>query len=154
MGVGFSIIYDKIANWIEMRRPSPYSNLHQKVFLVLLIILLASVLPKTLKSVRSEKIGRREAGLWIKGDMKSKPTIITTMPRVVYYAQGKLIYVPEHSLPNLSKIVEEKGFDYLVLNEKDSMALGNGFFNMIESTGWRRAHGVDGCGKIFIFKRY
>ncbi|MFX0200986.1 MAG: ArnT family glycosyltransferase [Candidatus Hodarchaeota archaeon] len=153
MGVGFSIIYDKIANWIEMRRPSPYSDIHEKVFVLLLIILFASVLPKTLKGVRSEKLGRRKAGLWIKGDMKSKPTIITSMPRVAYYAHGELIYVPGQSLPDLSKTVEEKGCDYLVFNEKNLKPLENDFFNMIESQGWKRVYRVDGCEKILIYKR-
>jgi len=136
-----------------MRRPSPYSDIHEKVFVVLLIILFASVLPKTLKGVRSEKLGRRKAGLWIKGDMKSKPTIITSMPRVAYYAHGELIYVPGQSLPDLSKTVEEKGCDYLVFNEKNLKPLENDFFNMIESQGWKRVYRVDGCEKILIYKR-
>ncbi len=153
VGVGFSITHDKIANWVAMRRPNLYSNVHQKVFVVLLVIFFVSVLPKTLKIVRSEKIGRREAGIWIKRDMKSKPTIITSMPRVAYYAHGELIHVPSYSLPNLSKIIEEKKCDYLVFKEEDMKRLGNGFFNSIESQGWKKVYRVDGREKIFIFKR-
>lgn len=153
MGMGFFIIYDKIANWIEMRRPGLHPNIHQKVFVVLIIILFASILPKTLKCVRSEKIGRKEAGLWIKGDMKTKPTIITSMPRVAYYAHGELIYVPGHSPPDLYKTVEEKGCDYFVFSEKNLKPLENDLFNMIKSQGWRRVYRVDGCEKILIYKR-
>ena len=153
MGMGFFIIYDKIANWIEMRRPCQLPNIHQKVFVLLIIILFASILPKTLKGVRSEKIGRKEAGLWIKGDMKTKPTIITSMPRVAYYSNGDLIYVPMCSLSDLSKIVLEKRCDYLVYNEKDMQFFNNDFFDTIRSLGWKKVHRIDGCEKIFIFKR-
>jgi len=152
MGVGFCVISDRSANWIEKRKPLG-SHIHQKVFIVLFIILFVSVLPKTLKSVRSEKIGRKEAGIWIKRDMKSKPIIITSMSRVAFYAHGDLIYVPGHSLPDLSKNIEKKKCDYFVFNEKDMKHLGNGFFNTIESQGWRKVYRVDGCEKILIFKR-
>lgn len=153
MSVGFYIILDKIAHWIAMKRPALHPNIHQKVFVVLLIILCASVLLKTVKGVRSEKIGRREAGLWIGKSGSFRPIIITSMPRVSYYAQGELIYVPGHSLPSLSGIMKEKRCDYLVLNQKDAVSLGNSFFDTIKSQGWREVRRVDDPEKIIIFKR-
>jgi hypothetical protein len=59
----------------------------------LLILILAIVLPKTLKPQRYGRLPEKWAGIWIENQSGKGMTIFTTAPRVAYYAEGNYEYI-------------------------------------------------------------
>ncbi len=86
---------------------------------ILVMILLVSILPATLKPQRLDKVGYKEAGLWLLGQAPSTPLILTDDPRVAYYAGGTYLLIPSGA--NAEEIVkkgEKEKADYLVIEGK------------------------------------
>jgi len=63
------------------------------IFVALLVLLSAIILPKTLKPQRYERLPEKWAGMWIKSQSGKGMTIFTTVPRVAYYADGNFEYI-------------------------------------------------------------
>ncbi len=118
MSAGFFVINDRTVDWFEKRKPL-YSITHQKVFIIILVIIFGSVLPKTLKSVRSEKIGRKDIGLWIKNREIAKPLILTDAPRVAYYAGGTFLRLRRSDYEKNISEAKVKGIKYIVAQQKN-----------------------------------
>lgn len=87
----------------------------------LLIVMLAIVLPKTLKSQRYERLSEKWAGIWIKNKFGEGVTIFTSVPRVAYYAEGSLEYVDlrKSRVNKVKASMIEKEALYLVIREQD-----------------------------------
>jgi 4-amino-4-deoxy-L-arabinose transferase-like glycosyltransferase len=86
---------------------------------ILVIVLLASILPVSLKPQRLDKIGRKEAGVWLREHTVTPSLILTDDPRVAYYAGGRYLLIPPEARPE--EIVEQgekKKADYLVIEGK------------------------------------
>ena len=58
-----------------------------------MVLILAIVLPKTLKPQRYERLPEKWAGIWIKSQSGKGMIIFTTVPRVAYYADGNFEYI-------------------------------------------------------------
>jgi len=90
------------------------------IFVTLLVLILAIVLPKTLKPQRHERLPEKWAGAWIKNQSGKGATIFTDMPRVAYYADGSYEYIDLRKSP-INKIkasmIEKKAL-YLVIHER------------------------------------
>jgi hypothetical protein len=86
---------------------------------MLVMILLITILPASLKPQRLDKIGYKEAGLWLRGQAPSSPLIMTGDPRVAYYADGTYALIPPEATPEeiVAKGEKEKA-DYLVIEGK------------------------------------
>ena len=131
VGQGFMAIHQWISKKIEShplmqridskKRPSI-------IFIVLLVLLLAIVLPKTLKSQRYERLPEKWAGIWIKNQSGQGATIFTTVPRVAYYAEGSYEFVDfrKNGLEEMKRLTEEKKGVYLVIREKEASFLSSG----------------------------
>jgi hypothetical protein len=112
-GFGFA----KVSKLIE-RRFAKYPRLTMGI---LAMILLVSILPASLKPQRLDKIGLKEAGLWLRKQVLSPPLILTDDPRVAYYAGGTYLLFPPEARPE--EIVEEGEkykADYLVIEGKET----------------------------------
>src|SRR4030067_987359 len=113
VGQGFMAIHQWISKRIEShplmqridskKRPSI-------IFIVLLVLLLAIVLPKTLKTQRYERLPEEWAGIRIKNQSRQGATIFTTVPRVAYYAEGSYEFVDfrKNGLEEIKRLTEGK----------------------------------------------
>ena len=112
-GFGFAKIWELLA-----RRFPRHPLLNAMIPIVALLI---TSIPFSLQPQRLDKIGRKEVGLWLREQSASSPVIITNIPRVAYYAEGKYESIPP-GMPT-EKIVQRakwKKADYLIIEEKGS----------------------------------
>jgi hypothetical protein len=110
---GFGFV--KIRELVD-RRFTRYPRL---TIVMLVVILLVTILPVSLKPQRLDKIGYKEAGLWLRKQAPSPPLILTDDPRVAYYAGGTYALIPPEATPEqiVEKAEKEKA-DYLVIEGK------------------------------------
>jgi len=85
-----------LCNWTKRRSVS--SAKRYKWFrdtkVIIPIIIICVLLPKTLKFHRAERIGIKEAGYWIKKNAQEKPAVIMGVtPRITFYACGKHVFL-------------------------------------------------------------
>jgi hypothetical protein len=85
-------IYDKIGSHRLLPRGKT-GNGSIIVWGILFLLVVAIVLPKTLKPQRYECLPEKWAGVWIKNQSGKGMTIFTTVPRVAYYADGEYGYI-------------------------------------------------------------
>ncbi len=122
VGEGFVTIHQWISKKIEsgslMLRIDPKRK-PSIIFLVLLVVLLAMVLPKTLKAQRYERLPEKWAGIWIKNQFGKGMTLFTTHPRVAYYADGNYEYIDfkKERLDKIKASMAEKEAFYLAIRK-------------------------------------
>lgn len=81
---------------------------------VLLIILTISILlPKTLAGYRIDKLTLKDAGTWIRSQKISSPSILSVDSRVAYYAQGRHIQLADPG--ELVSFILESKPDFVVI---------------------------------------
>lgn len=85
-------IYDKIGSYRLLPRGKT-GNGSIIVWGILFLLVVAIVLPKTLKPQRYERLPEKWAGIWIKNQSGEGMTIFATAPRVAYYAGGNCEYI-------------------------------------------------------------
>ncbi len=105
------------------------------MFLILVII---SLLPKTLASQRVDKIPIMEAGLWIKKHAPKKPVVMTQegLLRVAFYADGTFLEIPQDEA--LDEYVKKREVDFLAINEKDIQKTHPGLIDSLNSSRFRK----------------
>jgi hypothetical protein len=124
VGEGFIAVYHWILTKMESHRLLPHLESKRKstlVYVTLSILVLAIVLPKTLKPQRYERLPEKWAGIWIKNQSGKGMTIFTTIHRVPYYADGNLEYVDfkKDPIDKIKKSMLEKGAIYFVIRERE-----------------------------------
>jgi hypothetical protein len=91
------------------------------IFVTLVALILAIVLPKTLKAQRYDRLPEKWAGVWIKNQSGKGMTVFTTVPLVAYYADGEYGYI-DFNKDKLDKVkasmIEKKAF-YLAIRSKE-----------------------------------
>ena len=86
--------------------------------LLILIIIISVLLPKTLKPQRSDKLGIKKAGQWIRENShKPHPAILSVLARSAYYAGGT--HVPLDSINSMLTMVRAKKVDYILMMQKE-----------------------------------
>lgn len=115
-GHGFQRVSDRIiGSFVWMAQPALYSS---RGMLILMALVLAVTLPKTLKIKRKYEVSKKEAGYWIKEHFSSRPVIMGD-EKVAFYARG--VYEPLDSV-NCERIMERAEslrIDYLVFYRED-----------------------------------
>ncbi len=124
IGEGFVTIYD----WVY-RKAESLLSFHQSepgkrpaiVFVTLLVLISAMVLPKTLKPQRYERLPEKWAGIWIKSQSGKGMSIFTTVPLVAYYADGIFEYIDfnRDQLDQIKASMAEKKALYLAIRERE-----------------------------------
>ena len=101
---------------------------------IAVILVLALVLPKTLKPQRYQRLTEKWAGIWIRNQSGQGATIFTTAPRIAYYAEGSYEYVDfgKTSLEEMKRLMEGKKGSYLAIQERDVSFLSSGGQWLIE----------------------
>jgi hypothetical protein len=158
VGEGFLTIYHWIYKKIESQRLFLRLDSKRKstiVLVTLLILILAIVLPKTLKPQRYERLSEKWAGIWIKNQYGKGTTIFTTIPRVAYYADGNCEYIDfkKDKWDKVEASIVEKGGSYLVIRQRDIIdfpnktgSIKNNFIEVIR-------YEKKGMEKIIVYKR-
>ena len=89
-----------------------------KVQLIVLMIVISILLPKTLKPQRFEKRGIREAGQWIRTNShKPSPIILSNSSRNAYYAGGK--HVQMYGINDALGVAQASKADYIIIMQRD-----------------------------------
>jgi 4-amino-4-deoxy-L-arabinose transferase-like glycosyltransferase len=119
------------------------------------MILLGSMLPISLQPQRLDKVGLKEAGLWLRGHAVISPLILADDPRVAYYAGGAYLLIPPEATADetVEKGIKEKA-DYLVVQGQGTGV--SGAFAPFTKKGelelvLRHTYGKKG-GTIYIYK--
>jgi len=158
VGEGFLTVYQ----WI-LKKFAPYLFLHgldpkrRSIFVLagLLALVLAIVLPKTLKPQRYERLSEKLAGIWIKNQCGEGVMIFTNAPRVAYYADGNYEYIDlkKDTIDKIRISMAEKKAIYLVVGGrdvvnfyKDSKTIKKDFTEAIRFEG-------RGLEKVVVYKR-
>jgi 4-amino-4-deoxy-L-arabinose transferase-like glycosyltransferase len=157
VGEGFMGIYwwicKKSASILLFHRLTPREQ-PAIIFLMLLVLILAIVLPKTLKPQRYERLPEKWAGIWIKNQSGEGTIIFTTVPRVAYYAGGKFEYIDFHKdkFDQIKASMAEKRALYLAIRERemgnfpqDAEAIKRDFVELARFEG-------KGMKKIVVYK--
>jgi hypothetical protein len=124
VGEGFLAISLWVFHYMEshsLSLPLKSKDKSSMVLGVLLAVMLAIVLPKTLKPQRYERLPEKWAGVWIKNQSGKGATIFTSMPRIAFYADGSYEYIDLRKGTvdeNKASMTEKKAL-YLVLRKKD-----------------------------------
>jgi hypothetical protein len=89
----------------------------------LLILILAIILPKTLKPQRYERLPEKWTGIWIRNQSGRGVTIFTNMPRVAYYAyaneNSKYIDLRKSTVNEVKASMIKQQASYLVIGDQD-----------------------------------
>jgi 4-amino-4-deoxy-L-arabinose transferase-like glycosyltransferase len=88
------------------------------VQLIVLMIVVSVLLPKTLKPLRFDKYGIKEVGKWVKEhSYKPFPSILSTSARNAYYADGE--HVSMRSIKNVLTSAQIKKVDYMLITYRE-----------------------------------
>ena len=158
IGEGSLTIYHWISKKVESQRLFLRLGSKRKsatVLVTLLVLILAIVLPKTLKPQRYERLTEKRAGIWIKNQSGKGITIFTTIPRVAFYADGNYEYIDfkKDKWDKMESSMVGKGAFYLVIGQRDIIDFPNeaGSIkkNFIEAIRYEEK----GMENIIIYKR-
>jgi asparagine N-glycosylation enzyme membrane subunit Stt3 len=154
VGEGFFWISSWISGKVGASRLLSRLDPGRRSLLVLsmsLVLVLALVLPKTLKPQRYERLTEKWAGTWIKDRSGEKSPVFTTLPRVAYYAERDYEYVDlgKTGIAEIKGLMKEKGALYLVIQEKDVPFISTQARGMVEV---KRLSGK-GLERIIIYQR-
>ena len=145
-----------ISQWVQKRfeQKSLFSWSQGKVVGILVVIfLLAIVLPKTLKTQRYDRLTEKWAGFWIKNRFGEGVQIMTTLPRVAYYANGnlKLINLKKEEFDSIQSDFLNNQNLILVLRNTEAPSLRHKLIKkyFIEINRFEN----DGMEKIILFQR-
>jgi hypothetical protein len=124
VGEGFLATYLWVFHYMESHGLSLPLKSKDKSWIVLgisLAIMLAIVLPKTLRPQRYERLSEKWAGAWIKNQSGKGTTIYTSMPLTAFYADGNFEYIDlrKSAIEKIKASMAERKALYLVLREKD-----------------------------------
>jgi hypothetical protein len=125
VGEGFLTVYQWVFKWVESSRLFPLLKSKDKSLMVLgglLFLMVAIVLPKTMKPQRYERLPEKWAGVWIKNQSEKGVTVFTNMPRVAYYANGNYEYIDlrKSAFHEVRASMMGRKVSYLVIREEDS----------------------------------
>ena len=152
-GEGFS----EISCWISKKMASRI-NAERRSFVVwsiLFVLVFAVILPKTLKPQRYERLTEKWAGIWIKNQSGKGLTILTTVPRVAYYAGANYEYVDlrKDSLDKIKTVMTEKDALYLVIRERDAVEHAGRVETMSRDFALVMDYEVKGMEGIIVFRK-
>ena len=90
--------------------------------LLILIIIISVLLPKTLKPQRSDKLGIKKAGQWVReNSSKPHPAILSTLARSAYYAGGTHVHLGSinSALGRINNALRANKVDYILITQKE-----------------------------------
>jgi hypothetical protein len=120
-----------LTRWKRAReRPECF---RKAIIVAVMIVAVASSVPKTLRPYHADKWGERVAGLWIKEHDPTGPVIATDLVRVPHYAAGRCVYLPPGGYSDVVKLVKDRKIPYLVVADERIDRDAPGFFSRVRS---------------------
>jgi len=123
-----------LSNWVGKRSVSPSTRyrwfLDAKV--IIPIIVICVLLPKTLKFHRAEKIGTKEAGYWLSENAQEDTSVIMGIsPRMAFYAGGKHVFMSPGSYGEMIVHARSLRVNYLEIYKEKIARTCPDFFESI-----------------------
>jgi len=124
IGEGFVTIHQwvsgRAASFMLFRHMEP-GRRSSVTLMILLALVLATMLPKTLKPQRVEKLPEKWAGIWIRDQSGTGSLIFTTLPRVPYYADGvwEAVDPAKDRLDQVLAAMAKKNATYFVIDGEE-----------------------------------
>ncbi len=117
---GFSVIASRTNDLRERYVPRLLQDQGPRLILVTLLCLTAAVtLPKTLTPQRLEKLDRKEIGHRIAALSGERPVVLTSEPRIGFYANAEIVNPPRHhNFEEFLKYAHEKKVDFIVMDKE------------------------------------
>lgn len=125
-----------LCNWTEKRYVSPSKKYKwfSDVKIIIPIIVICLLLPKTLKYHRAERIGTKVAGYWLKENAPEAPPVIMGIsPRLTFYAGGKHAFLSPGSYSDIITRARSLGVNYLEIYRENIARTCPDFFESINS---------------------
>jgi 4-amino-4-deoxy-L-arabinose transferase-like glycosyltransferase len=89
-----------------------------KVQLIVLMIVVSVLLPKTLKPQRFDKYGIKVVGQWIRTNShKPSPVVLSDSSRNAYYAEGK--HIQMYGINDALGVAQARKVDYMLIMQRD-----------------------------------
>ncbi len=99
--------------------------------LLILIIIISVLLPKTLKPQRSDKLGIKKAGQWIRENSHiQSPAILSDSFRNAYYAGGKHVHIER--IEQAINLAREKKADYMLITYREYMVIEEELLQLVK----------------------
>ncbi len=99
--------------------------------LVLLVVVVCVLLPKTLKPQRFDKLGIKKAGQWVREhSQRASPAVLSTSARSAYYAGGK--HVQMEGISGALELARAKKADYILITQRDYDVIKTGLLRSIK----------------------
>ena len=99
--------------------------------LLILIIIISVLLPKTLKPQRSDKLGIKKAGQWIRENSHiQSPAILSDSFRNAYYAGGKHVHIER--IEQEINLAREKKPDYMLITYREYMVIEEELLQLVK----------------------
>ncbi len=90
--------------------------------LIVLMVVVSVLLPKTLKHQRFDKLGMKEVGQWVKEHShKPDPVILSVSARNAYYAKGK--HIQMGSINDALAMANTEKVDYILISHREYKAI-------------------------------
>jgi len=158
IGQGFLTAYHWVYNQSESSRLLFHMGPKRKsalIMVLLLILILAVILPKTLKPQRYERLTEKWAGVWIRNQFGKGMTIFTTVPRVAYYADGDGEYIDlsKNKFDRIKVSMVEKKALYLAIQEEKIIGFPGNAEAMKRDFVEINRFGGKGMERIIVYKR-
>ncbi len=157
VGQGFLTVYQWVSERVESRRlflPLKLKGNPLIILGALLVLIMATVLPKTMKPQRYEHLSEKWAGIWVKDRSDKGAIVFTNLPRVAYYTNRKCEYVdPRKSTVNeIKALTAGQKASYLVVLEEDISGDPEKVKSLQETFNEVIRFGGKGKEKIIIYK--
>lgn len=151
-GEGLAEVQRWLGERISAKRWEKFRFITAKGFVALTVAVAFIILPVTIQPQREGRLGRKEAGLWIKKNSIPSPLIYTDMFRVNYYAEGRLIFLKEENIQYreiIETAIREKA-DFLVISDRNIKVICPAFFDSLKQEDLTEVFRTDEGGKETI----
>jgi hypothetical protein len=114
----------------------------EKVIFLLVVLVILSQLPQSLKPERSFRAGQKKVGLWLKQNTPPDAIIMSNSPQETFYADREFMMLPlgismhRHHGKSYNEIIhyaKAKGVRYILV-DKNTHEMNPGFIESIQST--------------------
>jgi hypothetical protein len=158
VGEGFLTVYRWTRKRAESIRLFHGSNPQRRLAAllpVLLVLVVAIILPKTLKPQRYERLPEKWAGSWIKAHSGTGVTILTTLPRVAYYAEGNYVSIDfqRDGVNQIQTSMLQSSPLYVVLRQREPTDYPEKFDSIKNNFSEVRRYSEREMERITVYKR-
>jgi 4-amino-4-deoxy-L-arabinose transferase-like glycosyltransferase len=139
-GVGFVELKERVVRFIRKQDFPLKGSALQRVSLFLMVVICIPLLLMAWAPQRRDKLELKEIGLWLKKNGFEHSTIAAQeeFARLVFYADGVFVPLPNEVYEGIMRFAREKGVNLLVVNEKTIDRFSPHFLKMVSPDDLQR----------------